>query len=215
MEILFFVIGVFLQWTLEVLGAGGAVWGMSEVWHMRGSTNANPGIGGTDDDITIPANIVFSLGFLRLLCRYAPPSALCQAIVDPQDWCKDWGSSATPKGPTAGREVSGMFLAEFLFFLLGVFLQWDLEVLGAGGACWGMSEVWHLRGGTTKSERGPNVTNDDYRWVANTVFTIAIFRMLQKYCPPHGINKAMTGPQDWLKALGTEPEAGGNEEENM
>jgi len=76
-----------------------------------------------------------------------------------------------------------------------------------------MSEVWHLRGGTTRSDRGPDLTNDDYRWVANTVFTIAIFRMLQKYCPDHGIHKAMLSPQDWIKELGEEP--AGKEEQEM
>jgi len=212
MEILFFLVGLFLQWTLEVLGAGGAVWGMSEVWHLRGGTNPSPE--SSNDDLTNPANVVFALGFLRMLCRFAPPSALCQAIVDPQAWCKDWGASVRPPAAQGTpREVSGMFLAEFLFFLLGVFLQWDLEVLGAGGACWGMSEVWHLRGGTTRSDRGPDLTNDDYRWVANTVFTIAIFRMLQKYCPDHGIHKAMLSPQDWIKELGEEP--AGKEEQEM
>lgn len=196
MEVLFFVVGFFLQFVLEVLGAGGAIWGMSEVWHMRGGSNANPFQ--TNEDLTIPSNIVFALGFIRMICRYTPPNPMAEALVSPQDW----SAKAFVKGGSQKASADGMFLFEFLLFLLGVYLQWVLEVLGAGGACWGMSEVWHLRADTTRSDRGAAKTNDDYRWVANTVFCIATFRMLLKYCPPSQIQKAHLDPNGWIKSLG-------------
>jgi len=189
MQILFFVVGIFLQWTLEVLGAGGAVWGMSEVWHIRGGTNKDPD--GTNDALRIPANIVFVLGFIRMFFRYSPPSPLKNAVVDPQAWIKNRAE---------GKDVSMgmMYLFETCGFLLGFFLQWDLEVLGAGGACWGMSEVWKLRAAKTSDPAG---TNHDWRWVANVVFTIGVFRMAQKYLPDHAVHTAMLSPQDWVRTL--------------
>lgn len=186
MQVLFFIVGVFLQWTLEVLGAGGAIWGMSEVWHMRGDTNDDPW--GANDDLRIPANIVFVLGFIRLFFRYSKNTPLKAAIVDPQNWLK----------ARFDTQDSLMMIAEFLGFILGFFLQWVLEVLGAGGATWGMSEVWMLRGPRTSDAWQ---TNHDFRWVANVVLTIGIFRMAQKYCPDHGIHVAMNAPQDWVKSL--------------
>jgi len=191
MQVVFFVVGVFLQWTLEVLGAGGAIWGMSEVWHLRGDTNDEPYQ--SNDDLRIPANIVFVLGFIRLFFRYSQNSPLKAAIVDPQDWLKS----------TFKSQDSLTMMAEFLGFVLGFFLQFVLEVLGAGGASWGMSEVWKLRGGRTED---PYQTNHDFRWVANTIFTIGIFRMAQKYCPDHGVHKAMNAPHDWVKDLQVEEE---------
>jgi len=189
MQILFFIVGVFLQWTLEVLGAGGAIWGMSEVWHIRGGTTDDPM--GTNDDLRIPANIVFVLGFIRMFFRYSPASPLKNAVVDPQTWIKNRAS---------GTEVSMgvMYLFETIGFLLGFFLQWDLEVLGAGGACWGMSEVWKWRAAKTSDPEG---TNHDWRWVCNIVFTVGVFRMAQKYLPDHAIHTAMLSPQDWVRSL--------------
>lgn len=187
MQILFFIVGIFLQWTLEVLGAGGAIWGMSEVWHLRGDTNDSPYQ--SNDDLRIPANIVFVLGFIRMFFRYSQNTPLKAAIVDPQDWLKNRGASNTD-----GLTI----FAEFIGFLLGFFLQWTLEVLGAGGASWGMSEVWKLRGPRTDD---PWQTNHDFRWVANTIFTIGIFRMAQKYCPDHSVHVAMNAPHDWVKSL--------------
>jgi len=187
MQILFFVVGIFLQWTLEVLGAGGAIWGMSEVWHMRGGTNLEPDQ--SNDDLRVPANIVFVLGFIRMFFRYSQPTQLKTAIVDPQNWLKNRGNN-NPDGLT--------LFAEFIGFLLGFFLQWVLEVLGAGGASWGMSEVWKLRAGKTSD---PWQTNNDFRWVANTIFTIGLFRMAQKYCPDHAVHVAMNAPHEWVKSL--------------
>jgi len=189
MQILFFVVGIFLQWTLEVLGAGGAIWGMSEVWHLRGGTNDEPYQ--SNDDLRIPANIVFVLGFIRMFFRYSQDTDLKTAIVDPHAWLKNRGTS-NPDGLT--------LFAEFIGFLLGFFLQWVLEVLGAGGATWGMSEVWKLRGDRTDD---PWQTNHDFRWVANTVFTIGLFRMAQKYCPDHPVHVAMNAPHEWVKSLQT------------
>jgi len=199
MQVLFFIVGVFLQWTLEVLGAGGAIWGMSEVWHLRGGTNDNPTQ--SNDDLRIPSNIVFVLGFMRLFFRYSQASPLKAAIVDPQDWLKS----------TYKSQDSLTMMAEFLGFILGFFLQWVLEVLGAGGASWGMSEVWNLRGDNTDD---PWQTNHDFRWVANTIFTIGLFRMAQKYCPDHGVHKAMNAPHEWVKDLQVEEESKDNTEMN-
>jgi hypothetical protein len=44
-------------------------------------------------------------------------------------------------------------------------------------------------------------TNHDFRWVANTIFTIGIFRMAQKYCPDHSVHVAMNAPHEWVKSL--------------
>lgn len=189
MQVIFFVIGVFLQWTLEVLGAGGAIWGMSEVWHLRGDTNANPYQ--SNDDLRIPANIVFVLGFIRLFFRYSSNTPLKSAIVDPQNWLKS----------SFKTQDSITMIAEFIGFILGFFLQFVLEVLGAGGASWGMSEVWKLRGPRTDDAWQ---TNHDFRWVANVIFTIGLFRMAQKYCPDHGVHVAMNGPDAWIKSLQVE-----------
>jgi len=201
MQIVFFIVGVFLQWTLEVLGAGGAIWGMSEVWHMRGGTNDDPV--GSNDTFRIPANIVFVLGFIRMFFRYSSPSGLKTAIVDPQDWVKARGSKNASEG--------ALMCLELLGFCLGFFLQWVLEVLGAGGACWGMSEVWNLR----NDPPNPAETNDDFRWVANTVFTVAIFRMAQKYCPDHSVHTAMLSPQNWLRSLQVNMNQGGDASANV
>jgi len=195
--VIFFIVGVFLQWTLEVLGAGGAIWGMSEVWHMRGDTNADPT--GSNDDLRIPANIVFVLGFIRMFFRYSQNTPLKSAVVDPQVWL----------GSQFANQDSITMIGEFIGFVLGFFLQWVLEVLGAGGACWGMSEVWKLRGPRTDDSWQ---TNHDFRWVANTVFTIGIFRMAQKYCPAHGVHVAANAPHEWVKSLQVEENAGGNAE---
>jgi hypothetical protein len=73
-----------------------------------------------------------------------------------------------------------------------------LECLGAGGASWGMSEVWNLRADNTHD---PAQTNHDFRWVANVIFIMGLFRMCQKYCPDHPMHTAMNAPQDWLKEL--------------
>jgi len=188
MQILFFIVGVFLQWTLEVLGAGGAIWGMSEVWHLRGGTNDDPK--GSNDDLRIPANIVFVMGFIRMFFRYSQASPLKNAVVDPQVWVKNL--------PGRNSGMGAMMLFETLAFVYGFFLQWVLEVLGAGGACWGMSEVWNLRADNTAD---PWQTNHDFRWVANVVFCMGLFRMCQKYCPDHPMHTAMNAPQDWLKEL--------------
>lgn len=211
LEMVMFLVGVFLQFVLEVLGAGGAIWGMSEVWNMRGGKTDDPAL--TNDNLRWAANVVFCLGFIRVMFRYAPETSWAQAIVDPQAWVKDYGAgrrrarAAAAAGPQ--RDVgdgaygdSGIRVFEFLFFALGVFLQWTLEVLGAGGATWGMSEVWNLRGDTSNKPALYGGANDDFRWVANITFTVAIFRMLQKYCPDHVVHKAMLSPQDWLKDLG-------------
>jgi len=191
MQIFFFLVGVFLQWTLEVLGAGGAIWGMSEVWHLRGDTTTDPI--GTNDELRIPANIVFCLGFVRMFFRYSSDSALKNSIVDPQVWVHNRGA--------ASDGASGMVALEIIGFCMGFFLQWVLEVLGAGGASWGMSEVWNLR--NVAGDR-PGETNHTFRWVANVIFTIAIFRMAQKYCPPHAVHMAMLSPQDWIQMVTAE-----------
>jgi len=213
LEVFFFVVGVFMQFVLEVLGAGGAIWGMSEVWHMRGGTNPRDALAvnawPAATDMRWAANTVFCLGFIRFFFRYGPANSFQQALVDPHEWLKDGGKKRRAQG--AGYSDDGMFALEIPFFILGVFLQWVLEVLGAGGATWGMSEVWHLRGDTSYDAAK---CNNDFRWVANVVFSMGIIRMLQKYCPDHGVHKAMLGPQDWLKTLGEEPKQGrqqGNE----
>jgi len=200
MQIIFFIVGVFLQWTLEVLGAGGAIWGMSEVWHLRGDTTEDPI--GTNDELRIPANIVFVLGFIRMFFRYSSPSALKDAVVDPQAWIAQRAD---------GKDGGSMMILELIGFCLGFFLQWVLEVLGAGGASWGMSEVWNLRNvpGTCQL-----CSNNDWRWVANTIFTIGIFRMAQKYCPAHPVHEAMLAPHDWL-AKATAPQEPPKEEMEM
>jgi len=232
-EVFFFVVGVFMQFVLEVLGAGGAIWGMSEVWHMRGGTNNRMPQSATD--MRWCSNVVFCLGFIRFFFRYGPENAFQQALVDPQAWLVDYGAERRGNGkggvwetglgclgclghvvgclypqrieeydPTKTTDMSpdGKFALEIPFFILGVFLQWVLEVLGAGGATWGMSEVWHLRGDTSYDAVK---CNNDFRWVANVTFCVGIIRMLQKYCPSHGIHDAMLGPQDWLKTLGAPP----------
>jgi len=199
-EIFMFIVGVWMQFVLEVLGAGGAIWGMSEVWHMRGDTNSRGHAAATD--MRWGANIVFCLGLIRFLFRYGPANSIQQAIVDPQNWIVDYGRGrrAQPKSEQ-GYSDQGMIALEVPVFIVGVFLQWVLEVLGAGGATWGMSEVWHLRGGTV-SGKTPHAANTDFRWVANVTFCIGAIRMLQKYCPPHDVHKAMLSPQDWIKDLG-------------
>jgi len=199
-EVFFFVVGVFMQFVLEVLGAGGAIWGMSEVWHMRGGTNNRMPQSATD--MRWCSNVVFCLGFIRFFFRYGPENAFQQALVDPQAWLVDYGAERRGNGKGGDMSPDGKFALEIPFFILGVFLQWVLEVLGAGGATWGMSEVWHLRGDTSYDAVK---CNNDFRWVANVTFCVGIIRMLQKYCPSHGIHDAMLGPQDWLKTLGAPP----------
>jgi len=186
MQILFFIVGVFLQWTLEVLGAGGAVWGMGEVWHLRGDTTDSPYQ--TNDDLRIPANIVFVMGFIRMFFRYSQETGLKSAVVSPDAWLKKPSVSSD-----AGTKV-----AEFFGFLFGFFLQWMLEVVGAGGATWGMSEVWMLRGARTED---PQKTQREFRWVANVTFVVGLFRMAQKYCPDHAVHVAMNAPHVWMASL--------------
>jgi len=198
LEVFFFVVGVFMQFVLEVLGAGGAIWGMSEVWHMRGGTNNRMPQSATD--MRWCSNVVFCLGFIRFFFRYGPENSFQQALVDPHAWLVDYGDARRKAQGGQAYSAQGTFALEIPFFILGVFLQWVLEVLGAGGATWGMSEVWHLRGDTSYDAVK---CNNDFRWVANVTFCVGIIRMLQKYCPPHGIHNAMLGPQDWLKELGT------------
>merc|ERR1712157_358216 len=84
-------------------------------------------------------------GFIRMFFRYSQDNDLKTAIVDPHAWLKNRGTS-NPDGLT--------IFAKFIGFLLGFFLQWVLEVLGAGGATWGMSEVWKLRGERTTTSDG-------------------------------------------------------------
>jgi hypothetical protein len=138
---------------------------------------------------------------VRMLFRYGPANGLQDAIVDPQTWVK---KKLGMDGLKADPAVGGMAALEFVGFIMGIFLQWVLEVLGAGGASWGMSEVWNLRADNTSD---PAVTNHNYRWVANVIFVMGIFRMAQKYCPAHDVHEAMLSPQAWLKKLETAPAA--------
>merc|ERR1719510_525675 len=153
---------------------------------MRGGTNPRDAmtINGwpAATDMRWAANTVFCLGFIRFFFRYGPANSFQQALVDPHEWLKDGGKKRRAQGNNYSED--GMFALEIPFFILGVFLQWVLEVLGAGGATWGMSEVWHMRGGTV-SNGDAHGSNTKLRWVANIVFTIGAFRMMQKYCPEH------------------------------
>merc|ERR1719443_664935 len=133
---------------------------------------------------------------------------MAQAFNAPHEWLRDYGAS---KRSGQEHNPQGAFICEIPFFILGVFLQWVLEVLGAGGATWGMSEVWNVRGDNTDD---PWQTNHDFRWVANTIFTIGLFRMAQKYCPDHGVHKAMNAPHEWVKDLQVEEESKDNTEMN-
>merc|ERR1719150_1790743 len=81
LQVPFFVVGVFMQFVLEVAGAGGAWWGMSEVWKWRGAKTNDPSF--TNDRIRYVSNTVFSLGMIRMLFRYAPDWGIAQALVDP------------------------------------------------------------------------------------------------------------------------------------
>lgn len=197
-EAIMFILGVLLQWVLEVLGAGGACWGMSEVWHLRGDTVKGGDAAGSNHDLRYVANVVFCLGFIRMFMKYGPDNGMAQAFNAPHEWLRDYGAS---KRTVEEYNPQGAFICEIPFFVLGVFLQWVLEVLGAGGATWGMSEVWHLRGGTV-SGMTPHEANTKFRWVANITFTVAAFRMMQKYCPEHPIHVAINAPHEWLRDLG-------------
>jgi len=191
-----FTIGIFMQFILEVLGAGGAVWGMSEVWKMRGA-KAPPGAE-SNDRLRIPANIVFSLGAVRFFFRYAPDWGMKQALVDPHAWIVDFGKSKAQNTP---ESLQGAFAFEGVFFVVGVWMQFVLEVMGAGGAWWGMSEVWGMRG---YANVDPSGSNDRLRYVSNPVFCIAAIRMLMHYIPvnpatgkKHEAAVGMCGPHDY------------------
>merc|ERR1712146_454359 len=106
--------------------------------------------------------------------RYSSDSDLKSAIVDPQNWVASRGKDNASQGI--------MLFLEMMGFVLGFFLQWTLEVLGAGGATC-ISEVWNLRNveaasGLCGAENGKAPckaweTNHTFRWVANVTFTVA------------------------------------------
>lgn len=196
MELLSFTLGIFLQWVLEVAGAGGAWWGMSEVWKMRGAKTSDPQE--SNDRIRIVSNVVFAVAAIRMIFRYAPNWGIKQALVDPHAWILDFGKSTKTQTPS---QLGGTCAFEVIFFIIGLFMQFVLEVLGAGGAWWGMSEVWGMRG-YSKLERGQE-TNDQLRWVSNIVFAVACIRFVQHYCPNHPVNTAMCSPHDYDLASGT------------
>jgi len=196
MEFFFFAVGITLQWILEVAGAGGAIWGMSEVWKMRGFY-AQPAQE-SNDRLRIASNIVFTIGTIRFLFRYAPDWGIKQALVDPHAWIADsCGASKKETQPQSLNENCGF---EVAFFLVGVFMQWTLEVAGAGGAWWGMSEVWGARG---YSHETPVESNDRLRYVSNTVFCIALIRMICHYFPDHPVNVAFVDPHNFSLAAGS------------
>merc|ERR1719410_2855022 len=91
-----------MQFVLEVLGAGGAIWGMSEVWHMRGGTNHRMPQSATD--MRWASNCVFCLGFIRFFFRYGPENSFQQALVDPQAWIVDYGQSRRDKQSGQDRQ---------------------------------------------------------------------------------------------------------------
>lgn len=191
-----FTIGIFMQFILEVLGAGGAIWGMSEVWGMRGYAHNDPG--GSNDRLRIAANIVFTLGATRMFFRYAPDWGMKQALVNPHQWILDFGKS---KRKTTPEPLQGAFAFEGVFFVVGVWMQFVLEVLGAGGAWWGMSEVWGFRG---YAHQDPGGSNDQLRYVSNSVFAIAAIRVLMHYLPvdkitgeKHQAAVGLCGPHDY------------------
>jgi len=199
MELLSFTMGVLLQWILEVAGAGGAIWGMSEVWKMRGAKTFDGQI--TNDRLRIVANIVFALGMIRMVFRYAPNWGIKQALVDPHAWIVDFGRSTRMNTPDA---MAGTCAFELFFFIVGFFMAWVLEVLGAGGAWWGMSEVWGLRGyGRDECCQDGQETNDQIRWVSNIVFAIALVRLGQKFLPDYPANVAMHSPHAYALAEGS------------
>jgi len=191
-----FTVGFVLQWILEVAGAGGAIWGMSEVWKMRGGKTSDPQE--SNDRLRVASNIVFALGLFRMLFRYAPNWGIKQALVDPHAWIVDFGKSTSSTTPD---KLGGSCAFELVFFFVGFFMQWILEVAGAGGAWWGMSEVWGLRG-YSLGDRGQE-TNDQLRYVSNIVFSIALIRMFQKYLPDHPVNVAMNSPHDYALEEGS------------
>merc|ERR1712241_1217046 len=141
---------------------------MSEVWGGRGYIHETPVI--SNDRVRYVSNIVYAIAFIRVACHYMPqgPHMATTALTSPHAYELKSGSAQS-------------FQLEACFFLLGVFMQFVLEVLGAGGAWWGMSEVWGMRG-YSKLERGM-ITNDKVRPVSNIVFAVACFRMAEKYMP--------------------------------
>merc|ERR1711994_1030974 len=98
--------------------------------------------------------------------HYLTPNQATTGMCSPHDYELTPGTLAS-------------FQLESLCFLVGVWMQFVLEVLGAGGAWWGMSEVWGWRGYSQKT-RG-QLTNDRLRYVSNIVFAIACIRMAEKY----------------------------------
>merc|ERR1719461_388259 len=128
------------------------------------------------------SNIVFSIAAIRMATRYIPEHSIKTALVDPHAFPLDSGSMAS-------------FQLECMTFVVGVFLQWILECAGAGGAWWGMSEVWGMRG---YSQSDPMGTNDNLRPVSNVVFGISCIRLIQRYLEPNDINTAMVSPHEWV-----------------
>lgn len=196
MELLTFTIGIVMQFILEVAGAGGAWWGMSEVWKMRGAKTNDPAE--SNDRLRIVANIVFSVGAIRMLFRYAPGWNIKVALVDPHAWVVTFGKGQQKQTP---QELSGTCAFEIFFFLIGFFMKFVLEVLGAGGAWWGMSEVWGLRGYSRGADGAR--TNDELRPVSNIVFAIACVRFIQCFMPDHDTNTAMHSPHAYNLKSGT------------
>merc|ERR1719499_518015 len=132
-----------------------------------------------------PANTVFVLGAIRFIFRYVPENGSAQALVSPHAWFHDMKESQskfmnTKKDDPKYYTPTGILTFEAFFFLLGVFFTFVLEVAGAGGAWWGMSEVWQMRGYGRDVCCGDGLaTNHEFRWVANAVFVIAAIRMIQ------------------------------------
>jgi len=204
-ELIFFIVGVCMQFILEVLGAGGAWWGMSEVWGLRGYSQLERGQE-TNDQLRWVSNIVFAVACVRFMQKYFDDHPVNTAMNSPHDYQLSEGSSAS-------------FQVECVTWVIGVFMQFDLEVLGAGGAWWGMSEVWGWRG-YSQLEKGQE-TNDQLRYVSNIVFAIACVRMAEKYLPMNGHHNAMLSPHDWvmgrisLTAAAEDPDTRRNQEEQM
>jgi len=120
---------------------------------------------------------------IRMIQKYLPAHPANVAMHSPHDY------DLTPG-------TMNSFQLECLMFVVGVFMQWILEVAGAGGAFWGMSEVWGWRG-YSQGDKAQE-TNDRLRYVCNIVFGLACIRMLEKYVPENDHHQAMLSPQDWL-----------------
>lgn len=163
--------GIPVKFALEVAGAAGAVWGASEVYHVR-----------NEDNSAAWQYVAVTIGALALIrqaplvyytARNNPPSkpfwsGFFKAYAQP------YTTLRTQFVPVSGESES--FLPDawskagaVAGATIGIPVKFALEVLGAAGAVWGASEVYGCRNEDNSAA---------WQYVAVTIGTLALIRQV-------------------------------------